>query len=119
MQADLALYWWQRLTTFSTSRIRVKIYVFLKQTEELVKNLTGFMEYLTKEQHKHVAGSQVIWYDSVLNTGELDWQNALNDKNRYIYYVLQRKQSYHFHCNEILIHSFSSKTVLISCYCSL
>lgn len=26
-------------------------------------------------------GSQVIWYDSILGNGKLDWQNELNDLN--------------------------------------
>ncbi|XP_016102942.1 cytosolic endo-beta-N-acetylglucosaminidase-like [Sinocyclocheilus grahami] len=32
--------------------------------------------------HEHVPGSVVIWYDSVLKNGTLDWQNKLNDDNR-------------------------------------
>lgn len=52
------------------------------QTSELVENLTEFVKYLTVEQHKHCPGSKVIWYDSVIETGELSWQNALNSKNR-------------------------------------
>ena len=54
----------------------------LFQTEEMVENLRGFVEYLTQKQHEHVPDSKVIWYDSVVTTGKLDWQNALNENNR-------------------------------------
>ncbi|XP_062601437.1 cytosolic endo-beta-N-acetylglucosaminidase-like [Saccostrea cucullata] len=45
------------------------------------ENLCNFVGYLTSQLHKAVPGSEVIWYDSVLNTGELKWQNELNCKN--------------------------------------
>ena len=48
-----------------------------------VKTLIGFMSYLTDVMHTAVQGSEVIWYDSVITTGELKWQDELNDKNRY------------------------------------
>ncbi|KAL4240037.1 hypothetical protein ACF0H5_000832 [Mactra antiquata] len=51
------------------------------ESSEMVSNLTNFVKYLTEKLHKHVPGSKVIWYDSVIDTGKLDWQNALNDKN--------------------------------------
>ncbi|XP_035695169.1 cytosolic endo-beta-N-acetylglucosaminidase-like [Branchiostoma floridae] len=47
-----------------------------------VKTLIGFMSYLTDVMHTAVQGSEVIWYDSVITTGELKWQDELNDKNR-------------------------------------
>ncbi|XP_048761260.1 cytosolic endo-beta-N-acetylglucosaminidase-like [Ostrea edulis] len=46
-----------------------------------VENLCKFVGFLTDQLHAEVPGSQVIWYDSVLNTGELKWQNELNSKN--------------------------------------
>lgn len=57
------------------------------EKEEHIINLIWFLKYLTDEQHKHVPGSQVIWYDSVVKTGKLDWQNALNDDNRMFFDV--------------------------------
>ncbi|XP_013781671.2 cytosolic endo-beta-N-acetylglucosaminidase-like [Limulus polyphemus] len=53
-----------------------------KIKEENVSNLVTFLHCLTKEMHHHDPNSLVIWYDSVTKTGELDWQNELNDKNR-------------------------------------
>ncbi|XP_019643810.1 PREDICTED: cytosolic endo-beta-N-acetylglucosaminidase-like [Branchiostoma belcheri] len=47
-----------------------------------VKTLVGFVSYLTEVMHTAVQGSEVIWYDSVITTGELKWQDELNDKNR-------------------------------------
>ncbi|VDI37378.1 mannosyl-glycoprotein endo-beta-N-acetylglucosaminidase [Mytilus galloprovincialis] len=52
-----------------------------KIVEEKVPCLCKFVEYLTAKLHETLPGSEVIWYDSVINTGELTWQDALNDKN--------------------------------------
>lgn len=46
-----------------------------------VENLRKFVEYLTSQIHQAIPGSEVIWYDSVLNTGQLKWQDELNNKN--------------------------------------
>lgn len=32
--------------------------------------------------------SYVIWYDSVTNNGELEWQNELNSSNRFVLCLL-------------------------------
>eukprot|EP01132_Coremiostelium_polycephalum_P006147 gene6147-7657_t len=42
---------------------------------------TRFLRALTNEMHKQLPGSLVIWYDSVIESGELVWQNELNEKN--------------------------------------
>ncbi|XP_064172057.1 cytosolic endo-beta-N-acetylglucosaminidase [Anguilla rostrata] len=47
-----------------------------------VKNTPLFLRYLTDQMHERVARSQVLWYDSVLENGDLRWQNELNDRNR-------------------------------------
>ncbi|XP_044153740.1 cytosolic endo-beta-N-acetylglucosaminidase isoform X1 [Bufo gargarizans] len=41
-----------------------------------------FLSYLTEKLHSQVPGGLVLWYDSVLHSGELKWQNELNDENR-------------------------------------
>ncbi|XP_060079983.1 cytosolic endo-beta-N-acetylglucosaminidase-like [Ylistrum balloti] len=46
-----------------------------------VQRLCDFVAYLTKSLHEAIPGSQVIWYDSVINTGGLRWQDELNEKN--------------------------------------
>uniref|UniRef100_A0A673ICX0 Cytosolic endo-beta-N-acetylglucosaminidase n=1 Tax=Sinocyclocheilus rhinocerous TaxID=307959 RepID=A0A673ICX0_9TELE len=51
-------------------------------SETAVKNTGPFLRYLTDQMHERVPGSVVIWYDSVLKNGTLDWQNKLNDDNR-------------------------------------
>ncbi|KAK8765578.1 hypothetical protein V5799_031813 [Amblyomma americanum] len=43
--------------------------------------LLEFLKVVTAETHRFVPGSLVIWYDSVLLDGKLDWQNELNEKN--------------------------------------
>ena len=44
--------------------------------------LREFVKYLTEQQHQRDPTSEVIWYDSIIETGKLDWQNELNEKNR-------------------------------------
>lgn len=51
-------------------------------SENAVKNAGLFLRYLTDQMHERVPGSVVIWYDSVLKNGSLNWQNELNDDNR-------------------------------------
>lgn len=50
--------------------------------EGAVKNTPLFLRYLTDQMHERVTGSLVVWYDSVLETGNLDWQNQLNQSNK-------------------------------------
>lgn len=50
-------------------------------TDDVLK-LRDFVAMLTDAMHDKIPHSQVIWYDSVISTGELKWQNELNDKNR-------------------------------------
>lgn len=52
-----------------------------KLSESAVKNTPSFLRYLTYRMHRGVPESLIIWYDSVLETGELKWQNELNEKN--------------------------------------
>ncbi|KAG8446563.1 hypothetical protein GDO86_014134 [Hymenochirus boettgeri] len=47
-----------------------------------VSNVPHFLRYLKEKLHQRIPGGRVIWYDSVLNNGELKWQNELNEKNR-------------------------------------
>ncbi|KAM9346062.1 cytosolic endo-beta-N-acetylglucosaminidase [Symphorus nematophorus] len=46
-----------------------------------VKNTPLFLRYLTDQMHERVSGSQVLWYDSVIEKGHLQWQNELNQNN--------------------------------------
>ncbi|XP_074511079.1 cytosolic endo-beta-N-acetylglucosaminidase [Sebastes fasciatus] len=51
-------------------------------SEVAVKNTPLFLRYLTDQMHERVAGSLVLWYDSVIESGQLTWQNELNQSNR-------------------------------------
>ncbi|XP_061557621.1 cytosolic endo-beta-N-acetylglucosaminidase isoform X2 [Phycodurus eques] len=51
-------------------------------SEVAVKKTPLFLRYLTNQMHKQVPGSMVLWYDSVIENGELKWQNELNQSNR-------------------------------------
>lgn len=44
--------------------------------------LRRFVEVLTQRMHEEVPHGTVIWYDSIIDTGELIWQDELNDKNK-------------------------------------
>ncbi|OXB61082.1 hypothetical protein ASZ78_013645 [Callipepla squamata] len=47
-----------------------------------VGNLPSFLRHLTAQVHGVVPGGLVIWYDSILESGTLRWQNELNEQNR-------------------------------------
>uniref|UniRef100_A0A8C9Z207 Cytosolic endo-beta-N-acetylglucosaminidase n=1 Tax=Sander lucioperca TaxID=283035 RepID=A0A8C9Z207_SANLU len=47
-----------------------------------VENTPLFLRYLTDQMHERVSGSLVLWYDSVIENGQLTWQNELNESNR-------------------------------------
>ncbi|XP_018400063.1 PREDICTED: cytosolic endo-beta-N-acetylglucosaminidase [Cyphomyrmex costatus] len=47
-----------------------------------INNLIYFIKYLTETIHNKIEDSEIIWYDSVTNKGELNWQNELNDNNK-------------------------------------
>nr|XP_057905654.1 cytosolic endo-beta-N-acetylglucosaminidase [Doryrhamphus excisus] len=51
-------------------------------SEVAVKYTPVFLRYLTDQMHERIPGSMVLWYDSVIETGELKWQNELNQSNR-------------------------------------
>ncbi|XP_056143724.1 cytosolic endo-beta-N-acetylglucosaminidase [Lampris incognitus] len=51
-------------------------------SEVAVMNTPLFLRYLTEQMHERVPGSMVLWYDSVLENGQLEWQNELNQANR-------------------------------------
>ncbi|CDW80610.1 cytosolic endo-beta-n-acetylglucosaminidase [Stylonychia lemnae] len=46
-----------------------------------VETLLTWLEFLTTEIHKEIPGSLIIWYDSVIHSGELKWQKRLNELN--------------------------------------
>ena len=39
------------------------------QEEGIAMRLYEFVKYLTEQQHKHDPASEVVWYDSVIDTG--------------------------------------------------
>ncbi|XP_068770278.1 cytosolic endo-beta-N-acetylglucosaminidase [Struthio camelus] len=53
-----------------------------KLSEAAARNLPLFLRHLTAEVHGAVPGGLVLWYDSVVRSGELRWQNELNEQNR-------------------------------------
>ncbi|CAL8143116.1 unnamed protein product [Orchesella dallaii] len=52
-----------------------------------VNQMIEFASKLTKALRKQSPKNLVIWYDSVTKTGELKWQDALNDKNKIFFDV--------------------------------
>ncbi|KAL1780362.1 cytosolic endo-beta-N-acetylglucosaminidase isoform X1 [Sigmodon hispidus] len=47
-----------------------------------VRNTPAFLKYLTTQLHQQVPGGLVLWYDSVVQSGHLKWQDELNEQNR-------------------------------------
>ncbi|XP_057717426.1 cytosolic endo-beta-N-acetylglucosaminidase [Corythoichthys intestinalis] len=54
-------------------------------SDTAVKTTPLFLRYLTNQMHQQVPGSMVLWYDSVIENGELKWQNELNQTNRFFF----------------------------------
>lgn len=48
---------------------------------EQVPKLKEFVRQLTKRIHEEIPNGAVIWYDSVIESGSLSWQNEVNDEN--------------------------------------
>lgn len=47
-----------------------------------VGNVPHFLRYLTTQLHQQVPRGLVLWYDSVVSSGQLTWQDELNEHNR-------------------------------------
>lgn len=50
------------------------------------------MKILTVKMHEANQDSIVIWYDSVIQSGELKWQNELNEHNRFVIFLITVKR---------------------------
>jgi mannosyl-glycoprotein endo-beta-N-acetylglucosaminidase len=46
-----------------------------------VEKFKTWLQYLVVELHNRLPGSKVIWYDSIISSGKLQWQSELNDSN--------------------------------------
>lgn len=46
-----------------------------------VPSLKAFTRQLSKRIHEEIRNGIVIWYDSVIDSGELKWQNEVNSEN--------------------------------------
>lgn len=56
-------------------------------TADKIPMLRDFVKYLTQQIHLHVPHGFVIWYDSIINSGHLRWQNELNASNKLFFDV--------------------------------
>jgi len=70
-----------------------------------VPKLESFLKQL-KEKNSQSNG-KVIWYDSVINTGKLSWQNALCEKNKCFYDISDGIFLNYWWNTELLEKSFS------------
>ncbi|XP_075159363.1 cytosolic endo-beta-N-acetylglucosaminidase [Haematobia irritans] len=52
-----------------------------KVEPDSMENLYYFLNRLREAVEEHVEFGMVFWYDSVIETGALQWQNELNEKN--------------------------------------
>lgn len=49
---------------------------------DMVPMLRQFVERLTQRTHEDVPHGKIIWYDSIIDSGWVRWQNELNAKNK-------------------------------------
>uniref|UniRef100_A0A673VMF9 Cytosolic endo-beta-N-acetylglucosaminidase n=1 Tax=Suricata suricatta TaxID=37032 RepID=A0A673VMF9_SURSU len=47
-----------------------------------VGNVPHFLRYLSTRLHQQVPGGLLLWYDSVVSSGQVKWQDELNEQNR-------------------------------------
>ncbi len=50
--------------------------------EEKIPMLKDFVDHLTFRMHQEVTDGIVLWYDSIIESGALSWQNELNARNK-------------------------------------
>uniref|UniRef100_A0A0B7AGW3 Cytosolic endo-beta-N-acetylglucosaminidase n=1 Tax=Arion vulgaris TaxID=1028688 RepID=A0A0B7AGW3_9EUPU len=58
-----------------------------KVESDQVSQLQKFVRQLTVKCHHLLGVSKVLWYDSVISTGELKWQDELNSLNKMFFTV--------------------------------
>ncbi|KAI9273900.1 endo-b-N-acetylglucosaminidase [Helicostylum pulchrum] len=61
--------------------IECEFFPFPTSPKTKAEELAKFMHYFKEKMHAEIPGSQVIWYDSMTNDGDVDWQNNLTCKN--------------------------------------
>ncbi|KAI7894833.1 endo-b-N-acetylglucosaminidase [Mucor mucedo] len=61
--------------------IECEFFPFPTNPRTKAEELAKFLHYLTEKMHQEIPGSQVIWYDSMTQDGDIDWQNNLTVKN--------------------------------------
>ncbi|KAG2234434.1 hypothetical protein INT48_007182 [Thamnidium elegans] len=61
--------------------IECEFFPFPTNPKTKAEELAKFMHYFKEKMHVEIPGSQVIWYDSMTNDGDVDWQNNLTCKN--------------------------------------
>ncbi|KAH9498897.1 hypothetical protein Btru_004974 [Bulinus truncatus] len=54
---------------------------------DLIPRLQNFVHELTSKCRAMLDAPKVLWYDSVISSGELKWQNELNDQNEMFFQV--------------------------------
>lgn len=55
---------------------------------EHVELLRDFVELVTVQTHQQDSEAVVIWYDSVTKDGHLEWQDQLNQENKYEFLIM-------------------------------
>lgn len=59
----------------------INIEIPVKRTDLLLK----WLQFLTSNINKLIPNSQIVWYDSVIPSGQIQYQNELNLKNKPFY----------------------------------
>lgn len=67
-----------------------------------------FMAMLTTKMHARLPGSTILWYDSVVLSGAVRYQNSLNDFNK-LFFDACDGIFLNYAWNEILLHASASK----------
>ncbi|KAG0024932.1 hypothetical protein BGZ82_010304 [Podila clonocystis] len=59
----------------------INIESILRGGSKQANQMIAFLKYLRAQIHKRIPGGELIWYDSVISTGEVAWQDKLSPEN--------------------------------------
>ncbi|KAG0336287.1 hypothetical protein BG000_006733 [Podila horticola] len=59
----------------------INIESILRGGPKQANQMVAFLKYLRAQIHKRIPGGELIWYDSVISTGEVAWQDKLSPEN--------------------------------------
>lgn len=77
----------------------INIESILRGGPKQANQMVAFLKYLRAQIHKRISGGELIWYDSVITTGEVAWQDKLSPENYAFFEQTDGKGGTHLQCS--------------------